>query len=54
MNYGSSKSAEIVLSKTIFYGKNGWNFFKKNNKTFQNINLGDLFFVKKHFFKYVQ
>ena len=29
MNYGSSKSAEIVLSKSIFYFKNQRNFFKK-------------------------
>ena len=41
MNYGSSKSAEIVLSKSIFYVKNRQNFFKK--KSFKNINLGDHF-----------
>ena len=29
MNYGSSKSAKIVLSKSIFYVKNRRNFFKK-------------------------
>ena len=28
MNYGSSKSSEIVLSKSIFYDKNRRNFFK--------------------------
>ena len=31
MNYGSSKSAEIVLSKSIFYVKNRRNFFQKKN-----------------------
>ena len=30
MNYGSSKSAEMVLSKSIFYVKNRQNFFKEN------------------------
>ena len=29
MSYGLSKSAEIVLSKSIFYVKNWLNFFKK-------------------------
>ena len=29
MNDGSSKSAKIVLSKSIFHVKNQWNFFKK-------------------------
>ena len=29
MNYGLSKSAEIVLSKSIFNVKNRGNFFKK-------------------------
>ena len=41
MNYGSSKSAKIVLSKSIFYIKNRRKFFKK--KSFKNINLGDHF-----------
>ena len=36
MNYGLSKSAEIVLSKSIFYVKNRRNL-KKN--AFKNINL---------------
>ena len=36
-----SKSAKIVLSKSIFYVKNQRNFFKK--KSFKNINLGDHF-----------
>ena len=40
MNYGSSKSAETVLSKSIFYVKNG--IFSKK-KSFKNINLGDHF-----------
>ena len=31
MNYGSSKSAKIVPWKSIFYVKNGRNFFKKRN-----------------------
>ena len=43
MNYGSSKSAEIVLSKSIFYVKNGQNFFYVNKNSFKNINLGDDF-----------
>ena len=38
MNQGSSKSAEILLSKLIFYVANRRNFFKK--KIFKNINLG--------------
>jgi hypothetical protein len=29
MNYGSSKSAKIILSKSIFDVKNQSNFFKK-------------------------
>ena len=29
MNYGLSESAEIILSKSIFYVKNQQNFFKK-------------------------
>jgi hypothetical protein len=31
MNYGLSKSAEIVLSKSIFFVKNRWNFFPQKN-----------------------
>ena len=31
MNYGLSISAEIILSKSIFYIKNRQNFFKKTN-----------------------
>ena len=46
-NYSSSKSAKVVLSKSIFYVKNRQNFKKKS---FKNINLGDHFFCKKHFF----
>ena len=41
MSYGSSKSAKIVLSKSMFYVKNRQIFFKK--KSFKNINLGDHF-----------
>ena len=48
MNYGLSKSAEIVLSKSFIYVKKRRNFFKK--KSFKNINLGDHFFVKNIFF----
>jgi hypothetical protein len=43
MNHGSSKSAKIALSKSIFDVKNQPNFFKK--KIIQNINLGDHFLV---------
>ena len=44
MNYGSSKLAEIVHSKSIFYVKNRRNFFKKEKKKiFKTINLGDHF-----------
>ena len=43
MNYGLSISAEIILSKSIFYIKNRLNFFKKKN-SFKNINFTlDLF-----------
>ena len=38
MNYGSSKSAKIVLSKSIFYVKNRQNFFQKNS--FKRLRLG--------------
>ena len=38
MNYGSSKSAKIVPSKSIFNVKNRSNFFKKK---LSKINLGD-------------
>ena len=31
MNYGLSKSAKIVLLKSIFFVENQWNLFKKNN-----------------------
>jgi hypothetical protein len=47
MNYGSSKSAKIVLLKSIFDVKNQLNFFKK--KLFKNINLGDHYLVKTFF-----
>ena len=47
MNYGLSKSAKIVLSKSIFYVKNRRNFFKK--KSFKNINLGEHFLFKPFF-----
>ena len=49
MNYGSSsKSAEIVLSKSIFYVKiNG--IFSKKKDSLKNINLGD-HFCKKYIF----
>ena len=40
MNYGSSKSVEIVLSKSIFYIKNRQDL---KQKTFKNNNLGDNF-----------
>ena len=43
MNYGSSKTTKIVLSKSIFYVKNRPILFKKN------INLGDHFLVKYFF-----
>ena len=48
MNYGSSKSAKIVHSKSIFNVKNQPNFFKKNSS--KNINLGDPFLLKTFFF----
>ena len=47
MTYGSSKSAEIALSESIFYVKNQLNFSKKNS--FKNINLGDHFLYKIFF-----
>ena len=40
MNYGSSKSAKIVFSKSIFDVKNQLNFFKKN------LGLGQIFSPK--------
>ena len=46
MNYGSLKSAENVLSKSIFNIKNRRNYFTKK-KSFQDINLGDHFLKKK-------
>ena len=49
MNYGLSKSAKIVLSKSIFDVKNQSKFFKK--KLSKNINLGDHFLVKTFFSK---
>ena len=49
MNYGSSKSAKIVLSKSIFDVKNQPNFFKKNLSFNLGINLGDHFLVKPFF-----
>ena len=48
MNYSSSKSVKIVLSKSIFYVKNQPNFFKKKNSS-KNINLGDPFLLKTFF-----
>ena len=48
MNYDLSKSAKIVLSKSIFYVKSQGNFFKK--KSFENINLGDHFLENKYSF----
>ena len=48
MNYGLSKSAEIVLSKLIFYVKNRWKLFAKK-KSFKNINL-EAIFCKKNIF----
>ena len=50
MNYGSSKSAKIVLSKSIFSVKNQLNFFKKKISS-KNINLGDHFSLKTFFSK---
>ena len=47
MSYGSSNSAKIVLSKSIFYVKNWMNFFKKSS--FKNSNLGDHFLYKTFF-----
>ena len=41
MNYGSSKSVEIVLSKSIFYVKINGIFSKQNS--LKNINLEDQF-----------
>ena len=46
MNQASSNSAKIVLSKSIFYVKNGQKFCKKN---FKSINLGDHFLEKAFF-----
>ena len=43
----ASKSAKIVLSKSIFYVKNQPNFFKK--KLSKNINLGEHFWLKTFF-----
>jgi hypothetical protein len=40
MNYGSSKSTKIVLSKSIFNVKNQLNFIKKN------LGLGKIFCPK--------
>ena len=40
MNYGSSKSAKIVLLKSIFDVKNQLNFFQKN------LGLGQIFCPK--------
>ena len=39
MNYGSSKSAKIVLSKSIFLCQKSMEF--KKEKKIKNINLGD-------------
>ena len=44
----ASKSAKIVLSKSIFYVKNQPNFFKKKISS-KNINLGDHFLLKTFF-----
>ena len=50
MTYSSSKSANIILSKSIFNVKNQLNFFK--NKIFsKNINLRDHFLVNTFFLK---
>ena len=40
MNYGSSKSAKIILSKSIFNVKNQLNFFKRN------LGLGQIYWQK--------
>ena len=48
MNYGLSKSAEIVLLSQFSMPKLT-EFYQKNN-SFKNINLGDQFFVKNIFF----
>ena len=40
MNYGSSKSAKIVLSKSIFNVKNQLNFLKRN------LGLGQIYWPK--------
>ena len=42
MKYGSSKSVEILRSKSIIYVKNRQKLFKKQ-KWFKNSNLGDHF-----------
>ena len=47
MNYGSSKRAKVVLSKSIFYDKYQPIFFKKNAS--KNFNLGDNFLLKTFF-----
>ena len=50
MNYALSKSAKIILSKSIFDVKNQPICFKKKKiYIFKNINLGDHFFVKTFF-----
>jgi hypothetical protein len=50
MNYRSSKSAKIILSKSIFYVKN--QPIKKKKKSFKNINVGDHFLVKTFFSRF--
>jgi hypothetical protein len=45
MNYGSLKSAKIVLSKSIFCVENKPIFFK-TKILFKNISLGEHFLVK--------
>ena len=48
MNYGSSKSAKTVLSKSIFDVKNQLNFFEKDFHL--RISIYETNFKKKHFF----
>ena len=48
MNYGLSKSAQIVLTNSIFYVKNWRNFFKKRKNPLRISILETIFCKKKH------
>ena len=52
MNYGSSKNAEIILSKLIFYVETD-NKMYKNRWTELIFSAHDLFFSAHHFLKVV-